>query len=500
MKTKKISRENPYLRRAFLYLPISIMSITYGILHALKIHAVPIKLIICIKYPLLAVPLLLDAILFLTFYTQTFRGSEKLPTPPIKMGTQNSIGYVCSVQMLVLIAISSCYSLAYALVVACFSVITVISCILMNKKANEWANKENPLKQQKVRLELIWPSLYIVGLSIVCGYFLVISESSSINLAAGIPIVLPMGMATLYSITMFWAEDYKRKKKEALHPAHLFFLILVFVFALLKDVVKIPLNNEETLLPFQYMGLVAWAVVISSVFAQFEAWAVVERRRNDKTEIRRYIRSANIVTVALLVFIPIIYIFSSGANISPIYMMGFCFIGCTYLAIRIFYCNRQTEDNNEYIPNEKSVRRIKILLTAVCTILLVISELLTDDKVAKLTKIFSDNIPTVIYILSSFPMVGLILQQIIKKEPPINILNIMFNLSYYETTKNLCKQVLYWSSSGALVCFIATLVIRESIGQTGDPFSYKLSVVCMHYISVAFLCLLIIVIEFIKKD
>lgn len=498
MDTKK---ENPYLKRAFLYLPISTMSITYGILHAIKASTVSVGLIQYVKYVGLAVPLLLDNILFLTFYTQTFRGNEKLPNPPIKEGTQNSIGYVCCIQMFALIIISNYYSLAYALVIACFSAITVISCILMNKKATKWVKEENPLKQQKVRLELIWPSLYVVALSIVSGYFLVISESSSMNAVASIPIVLPMVMATLYAITMFFVDDYKRKGKEALHPTHIIFLALLFFFAALAPIVKIPLNNGKTLFPFQHMRLLAWSVVISAVFAQFEAWAVVERRRNDKDEIKRYIKSANIVTVALLFLLPVAYAFSYGADISPFYMVGFCLIGCIYLVIRISCLQHRAEDEYEYIPSEKNVREIKIFLTALCMALLVISEILPDDIVVWFKDVLSNRIPLVLSILSGISFLALVVRQIIKKEAPVNknTLNLMLKLSSYETTENLCKQVLYWSLFGASGCFIIMLALQEYNKQSAFIFPYKLSMTFIHYVVIALVCLSVRGVEFVQK-
>lgn len=498
MDTKK---ENPYLKRAFLYLPISIMSIIYGILHAIKASAISVGFIQCVKYVGLAVPLLLDNILFLTFYTQTFRGNEKLPNPPIKEGTQNSIGYVCCIQMFALIIISNYYSLAYALVIACFSAITVISCILMNKKATQWVKEENPLKQQKVRLELIWPSLYVVALSIVSGYFLVISESSSMDAVASIPIVLPMVMATLYAITMFFADDYKRKDKEALHPAHIIFLALLFFFAALSPIVKMPLNNGKTLFPFQHMRLLAWSVVISAVFAQFEAWAVVERRRNDKDEIKRYIKSANIVTVALLFLLPVAYAFSYGADISPFYMVGFSLIGCIYLVIRISCLQHKAEDEYEYIPNEKNVREVKIFLTALCMAFLVISEILPDDIVVWFKDVLSNRIPLVLSILSGISFLAIVVRQIIKKEAPVNksTLNLMLKLSSYETTENLCKQVLYWSLFGASGCFIIMLALQEYNKQLALIFPYKLSMTFIHYVVIALVCLLVSGVEFVQK-
>lgn len=500
MATKKSTKEDPYLRRAFLYLPISIMSIMYGVLHARKTYALSTAPIEWLKYVFLAGPLLLGSILFLTFYTQTFKGSEKLPTPPIKMGTLNSIGYICCIQMFALIVISRYYSLAYALVVACFSAITVISCILMNKKATEWANKGNPLRQQKVRLELIWPSLYIVALSIVSGYFLVISEFSSMDVVASIPIVLPMGIATLYAITMFVVDDYKRKGKEALHPTHIIFILLLILLAGLERVVEIPLNSGKTLLPFQHMGLLTWAVVISAVFAQFEAWAVVERRRNDKVEVKRYIRSANIVMVALLFLLPALYVFSYGSAINPFYMISFGIIGCIYLFIRIFCFHHETEDKIEYIPNEKNVRRIKIFLTALCTILLVASEVFPNNVITLFTNFLSNDVPMILSLLSGVSTLMLLIRTVVSKKASFNtISNLMFNLSYYETTGNLCKQVLYWSLSGASLCFIAILVVRGYAEETGITFPYTLSMTCMYYIVVVLVCLLIIGSEFVKK-
>lgn len=499
MAAKVKTKENPYLKRAFLYLPISVMSIMYGILHAQKIYGVSTGLVEWIKYIFLAIPLLLDVILFLTFYTQTFRGSEKLPTPPIKVGTVNSIGYICCIQMFALIVISRYYNLAYALVVACFSAITVISCILMNKKATEWVNKGNPLRQQKVRLELIWPSLYIVALGIISGYFLVISESSSVDVIASVPIVLPMGLATLYAITMFVVDDYKREGKEALHPAHLFFIGALIVLAALEQVVKITLNGK-ILFPFQNMRLLTWAVVISAVFAQFEAWAVVERRRNDNVEVKRYIRSANVVMVALLFILPVLYIFSYGSAINPFYMVSFGLVGGIYLLIRIWYFHQGAKDKIEYIPNEKRVRGVKIFLTAVCTILLWTCEVLPDNIIVWFTDFLSNDVPLILSILSGVSTFMVVIKMIVNRgESFKTVFNLIFNRSCYETTGNLCMQVLYSSLAGVTMCCIATIAADKYVEEKGKTFPYTLSMACIYYIVMALICLVVIGVEFVKK-
>ena len=260
------------------------------------------------------------------------------------------------------------------------------------------------------------------------------------------------------------------------------------------------LENGEKLFLFQYMGLLLWSVAISAVFAQFEAWAVVERRRNDTVEIKRYIRSANIVMVALLFFLPILYLFSFTSDISPFYMVGFCLISCTYLSIRIFCFHHETKGEHEYIPNEKSVREIKILLTALCTTLLVVSELLPNDVIMQFEHFLSNDVPTILSILSGIPLVAIILQSWLKKEMPFNdIGGTLFNLSSYETTGNLCRQVLYCSLVGLIGCFIAIFTFIKYIEGKTMMFPYKLSITCMYYMVVTLVCWSMNGIKYIKE-
>lgn len=501
--TKTLSREenthdNPYLKRAILYIPISLMSIIYGIIHATRAMGVSILSTQYVGIVLLIFPLLIDMFLFLVFYTQLFRGSEVLPDPPIKTGTINAIGYVSCIQMAILVAIAHWYNLSYAIVLTCFSTITLISCVLMKKKAAILKGKENMLREQKVRLELIWPSIYIVALGIVCGYFLIASQASPADSSTIIPIVFPMILVTIYSIAMFMAEDFKHGGKEALHPIHWIFLILLLILTILRNVVSFQLPSGTVVFPFKHFGLFSWAIIISSIYALLEAWAVVERRHDDKVDIVRYIKSANIILVAHLFILPVFYIFTLNANISPAYILGYALFGIVYFLIR--YLKRQSEKN----ANENYVRTVKILMTLFCTVILVVCEVLSNSITQKLKTFFTDDIPLALGIISTLiSSIGAAVIIVTSSKKVENDRkkkqNLIFKFSSYEDTSNLVKQVLYSSLFGALACGIFIIAYGRFAIEANVVFPFTLSASCLCYIFLLMICSIVLGIDSIQK-
>jgi 4-hydroxybenzoate polyprenyltransferase len=492
------SRDNPYLKRAILYLPISLMAVVYGIIHASRVMGVFISSNQYGGIVLLLSPVLIDMFLFLVFYTQLFRGSEILPDPPIKAGTINAIGYVSCIQMAILVATAYWYNLSYAIVLACYSTITLISCVLMKKKAASFVGKENVLREQKVRLELIWPSIYIVALGIVCGFFLIASRTSPTDSSTIIPIVVPMFFVTLYSIAMFMVEDFKRDGKEAIHPIHWLSLLLLFGLTIFRNSIWFLSSHGTMIFPFKHFGLFSWAIIISSIYALLEAWAVVERRHDDKAAIVRYIKSANIILVAHLFLLPIFYVFTLSANISPAYILGYAFFGILYFMIR--YLKRRGEKN----ANENYVRSVKIIMTLICTVILVVCELFSVKITNQIETFFIDQVPLAIGTLStliSAISITIIISKSTKKTKADEKKkqNLIFIFKSYEDTNNLVLQVIYSSAFGALVFGILTLVGKSFTDEAHLVFPYTLSATCFCYVLILLICLIVKGIEWIKS-
>jgi len=413
-------------KRILGYFTIYLIALVYGGFHAfveIVDFALPtLSLSLVIRTVAFVLSLLLNGLTFLIFYTQLFRG-DQTPSPneiTISRGSIYWLFFVCWFQIIITFITVVCGNITFALIIVLHSGITIASCVFMSDRAVFWSTLDGDKAPYRVRLELIWPSVYLIAIGIFCGYFFV--ESSLVAERVWqemIPILIPMTLLLIYSVTTF-SVSYFEDRKNAVLPRsrnsgassennkstqstsnsdfstgssiddnsvdsfkaekekcdensaksvwiHVAALAILLLLPLGKDMLT-SLSGVD-IKPFQYMGLLFWATAIAAIFAMFESWAVAQRKKSDTDKFRIYIRSNNMVLISIMFLFPTVYGFAgfNGATITPYLLVAFAFVGLMFHSFR--YKHRGSET-----PSKEEVRWTKICMVAVCLACLFLCE------------------------------------------------------------------------------------------------------------------------------
>lgn len=469
--------EDRYIRRTWQYLLISIIALIYGLFHGyiaiyanleIGIYFARTWLIIVVS----TVVVLLQVLSFLLFYTQTFKSVSK-----IKDGTLYWLPCKNTLTAALVCVFMRDYYLIQILVFLLI-LITDFSCIRMHKVSVRTKAKPD----YNIRTELVWPSIYIISISIIYGYFIVIGERCENSFMGMSAVSLPPILLAAYAMVIYFIKDKKKTNMDRPHRFHIFAIILLIVLTIISNFLPLSI--------LKYMNLLFWAIIIAANCAIFEAWAVTYRKKlladkfNSEPDATikygRYVRSCNISIVCFISLFPTVNVLY--ANINPFYNIIFCLIDMFFFLV---WLTMQT--NNRW--SESKIRIAKVVASFLIMLGLFIVEMMPQTTILDFTKVLEAgkweqiaSLSILAYPASILTWINTIRKAKSKKhvvdegeEETYSIINNIQNIfrkKMYENTENLPKLLL--SSSLLLSVFYFSVIIIAKFYQINTGYQVQL--------------------------